>query len=380
MKRVRTADLHPGMITAEDVYSYNNQMIVPKNSVLDDKIITRLEFYSVLAVRISEAEDIVDEPSTTDPNSGKSESAPQSKRTEQFEISENSSYSQKIRSSKQFKDFEKNFLSTSESFSKTLHSIVDGNVEINPKELMSAVTSLIKDDMTPSGVFDMLHNMRQYDDFTYMHSMNVALIANVFAQWLHLGDEDKEILTVGGLLHDIGKLKVPDDIIHKPSKLTPEEYNIIKTHTLQGYNVLKESNLDGRIKECALMHHERCDGTGYPLGLMDENISPYAKILAICDVYDAMTAARIYRGPLCPFHVVGIFESEGLLKYDGKFLLTFLEHVALTYMNNRVRLSNGLEGEIVFMNKNQYSRPMVQTPDGFIDLSKSPSIYIETFV
>lgn len=368
MKRVRTADLHPGMITAEDVYSYNNQMIVPKNSVLDDKIITRLEFYSVLAVRISEEEDLQQQ----------EEAVPSP--TQSFEISENSSYAQKVRSSKQFKDFEKNFLSTTESFSKTLHGIIDKEAEINPKELMNTVTSLIPKGMTPSGIFDMLHNMRQYDDFTYMHSMNVALIANVFAQWLHLGDEDKEILTIGGLLHDIGKLKVPDDIIHKPTKLTPEEYNIIKTHTLQGYNILKETEVDGRIKECALMHHERCDGTGYPLGLMDENISPYAKILAICDVYDAMTAARVYRGPLCPFHVVGIFESEGLLKYDGKFLLTFLEHVALTYMNNRVKLSNGLEGEIVFMNKNQYSRPMVQTTDGFIDLSKEPSIYIETFV
>ena len=361
MKRVRTTDLRPGMKTAEDVYSYNNQMIVPKNSVLDDKIITRLEFYSVLAVRISDETDIIEEHPS-------------------YEILEESSYSQRVRSSKEFKEFEKSFLDATNAFSSSLNKIVDGDTEVNPKELMETVTSLIKPGMTPSGVFDMLHNMRQYDDFTYMHSMNVSLIANVFAQWLHLGDEDKEILTVGGLLHDIGKLKVPDNIIRKPTKLTPAEYNIIKTHALQGYNILKELNLDGRIKECALMHHERCDGSGYPLGLIGENISPYAKILSICDVYDAMTSARIYRGPLCPFHVVSIFETEGLLKYDSKFLLTFLERVVTTYMNNRVRLSNGVEGEIVFMNKNQYSRPMIQTSDDFIDLSKEPSLYIETFV
>ena len=246
---------------------------------------------------------------------------------------------------------------------------------------MSTVTNLISSDMTGTSVFDMLHNMRQYDDITYMHSMNVALIANTFAKWLHLGKEDTEIVTVGGLLHDIGKLKVPDNIIHKKSRLSPAEYNIIKTHAYQGYDILKNKpNLDGRIKECALMHHERCDGTGYPMGLVDENISPYAKIIAIADVYDAMTAARVYRGPLCPFHVIGIFESEGLQKYDSKFLLTFLEHVATTYMNNRVRLSNGQEGEVVFMNKSQYSRPMIQTSDSFIDLSTERGLYIETFV
>lgn len=361
MKRVRTADLRPGMKTAEDVYSYNNQMIVAKNSVLDDKIITRLEFYSVLAVRISEDSDVVEEHPS-------------------YEISENSSYSQKIRSSKEFQEFEKSFQATTEHISSTLNSIADGKFETTPKELAKTVTDLIAANSTPSGVFDMLHNMRQYDDLTYAHSLNVALIANVFASWLNLGEIDREILTVGALLHDIGKLKVPENIISKPSKLTPAEYNIIKTHTLQGYNILKDLDIDGRIKECALMHHERCDGTGYPLGLIGENISPYAKILAICDVYDAMTSARVYRGPLCPFHVVSIFESEGLLKYDGKFLLTFLEHIATTYMSNRVRLSNGLEGEIVFMNKNQYSRPMVNTSSGFFDLAKEPSLYIETFV
>ena len=102
--------------------------------------------------------------------------------------------------------------------------------------------------------------------------------------------------------------------------------------------------------------------------------------MAIADVYDAMTAARIYRGPLCPFKVISIFESEGLQKYDGHYILTFLEHVATTYMNNRVRLNNGMEGDVIFMNRNQYSRPMLQCADKFIDLSKEPDLYIETFV
>lgn len=366
MKRVRISDLRPGMKTAEDVFSYNNQMIVPKGSTLDDKVITRLEFYSVLAVRIMDENEEEAKAEGDSPVNG--------------EIQENSSYSQRIKNSKQFKKFEKSFLETTETFKENLRSITEPGAEVDSRSLIDSVTSLITEDMTGGSVFDMLHNMRQYDDFTYMHSMNVSLICNVFAKWLGMPEKDIDILTLGGLLHDIGKLKIPDNIIRKPEKLSPAEYNIIKTHSLQGYNILKDKNLDDNVKQCALMHHERCDGSGYPLGLADAKINSYAKIVAIADVYDAMTAARIYRGPLCPFKVISIFESEGLQKYDSHYILTFLEHVATTYMKNRVKLNNGMEGDVIFMNRNQYSRPMLQCGDKFIDLSREPDLYIETFV
>ena len=354
------------MKTAEDVFSYNNQMIVPKGAVLDDKVITRLEFYSVLAVRIAEeGEETADD--------AKDLQAP-------AEVNENLPYSQRVRNSKQFKKFEKTFLENSLVFKENLKNIAEAGAEIDSRSMIESITGLIPEDMTGSGVFDMLHNMRQYDDFTYMHSMNVALICNVFAKWLGMSEKDVDILTLCGLLHDIGKLKIPDNIIRKPDKLSPAEYNIIKTHSLQGYNILKDKNIDENVKQCALMHHERCDGSGYPLGLTDSKINSYAKIVAIADVYDAMTAARVYRGPLCPFKVISIFESEGLQKYDSHYILTFLEHVTTTYMNNRVKLNNGMEGDVIFMNRNQYSRPMIQCGDKFIDLSKEPDLYIETFV
>ncbi len=365
MKRVRISDLRPGMKTGEDVFSYNNQMIVPKGSTLDDKMITRLEFYSVLAIRI------VDDDEDDQGSDGQAASS---------DSVENIPYSQKVKNSKQFKNFEKSFLETTEIFKENLRKIAEEGAEIDSRAMIDSITSLIDDDMTGGSVFDMLHNMRQYDDFTYMHSMNVSLICNVFAKWLKMPSRDVEILTLGGLLHDIGKLKIPDNIIRKPDKLSPAEYNIIKTHSLQGYNILKVKNIDDNVKQCALMHHERCDGSGYPLGLTGDKINSYAKIVAIADVYDAMTAARIYRGPLCPFKVISIFESEGLQKYDGHYILTFLEHVATTYMNNRVKLNNGMEGDVIFMNRNQYSRPMLQCGDKFIDLSREPDLYIETFV
>ena len=361
MKRVRTADLIPGMVTAEDVYSYNNQMIIPNNTPLTDKMITRLEFYSVLAIRIKDEE-----------------APPVQDIIEQFDMP---SYSQRIKASAEFKEFEKNFVQTTEKFKRNLRSIVDERAPIDTRELFDHISNLMANQTSTVSIFDMLHNMRQYDDLTYAHCINVGLICNVFAKWLKLPQAEVEKMTLCGLLHDIGKLAIPDNIIRKPDKLSPAEYNIIKTHTLQGYNVLKEyPNINEDVKESALMHHERCDGTGYPLGLTADRINSYAKVVAIADVYDAMTAARVYRGPLCPFKVISIFENEGLNKYDSKFILVFLEHIATTYMKNRVRLSNGMEGEVIFMNKNALSRPMIQCRNRFIDLTKETDIYIETFV
>ena len=110
----------------------------------------------------------------------------------------------------------------------------------------------------------MLHNMREMDDSTYVHSINVALIATVLGRWLHMSEEELKILTSSGLLHDIGKLLIPKEILTKPKKLTEEEYTIIKTHPKKGFELLKTLDLDERILFSTLAHHERCDGSGYP--------------------------------------------------------------------------------------------------------------------
>ncbi len=362
MKRVRTAELRPGMKTAEDVYSYNNQMILPQDTILTDKMITRLEFYSILSIQILD------------------EDGAGNLRLTASRIQEGAPYSEKVKSSKQFKEFEKAYLRTAEGFKNDLHAIVEFRAQIDPQRMFNNIAGLITKNMTSNAVFDMLHNMREYDDYTYIHSLNVSLICNIFAKWLKLSRREIETVTLCGLLHDAGKLMIPESIMRKPGKLTPSEYNIVKTHSLQGYNILKDYNINANVKECALMHHERCDGTGYPLGLTGDRINPYAKIVAIADVYDAMTSARIYRGPLCPYKVISIFESEGLQKYEGKYILTFLQHIAETYMNNRVRLSNGLEGDVVFMNRNSLSKPLIQCGGEFVDLSRESGVYIETFV
>lgn len=403
MKRVRVSELVPGLTTAEDVYSFNNQLIVEKDTTLTDEMITRLEYHSVLSIRVNEDSfsgeakpddsDIsnifdmdLDSLFSFSDSESKPEEKPspvsQSQDTWGFsETPANLTYSQRVKATKQFMEFQKSFVANTEALEGHLHDIIKNN-SINTGVMLQSVTNLISQGTTTIGMFDMLHNMRSYDDLTYVHSMSVSLICNIFGRWLGFSDEDIRILTLAGLLHDIGKIAIPESIIKKPTKLTNEEYKEIKKHTVEGYKILKNLPIDSRIKDAALMHHERCDGTGYPLSINSEKISEFAKIVAIADVYDAMTAARVYRGPMCPFKVIAIFEEEGLQKYDSKYILTFLENVGQTYLNNRVVLNDGREGDIVLIHNNAISRPLIKLVDGsFIDLEKEnrDRLYIESF-
>lgn len=366
MKRVTIANLVPGMITAEDIFTYNNQLIVSKDTPLTDKIITRLEFYSIMSVRIYDA-----------PDDGSALQNPPPDPADQINGDQPIPYSEQIQNSPQFKEFKANFEQSIEDLKGNINEIVEKGAPIDVKASLEQTTRVFDTSQGNFSFFSMLHHMRQYDDLTYAHMMNVSLICRVLAQWLHFSEEDIEMATLCGLFHDIGKLAIPDEIIKKPDKLTNEEYKVIKTHTVEGYNILLKQDVSDHVKRSALMHHERCDdGGGYPLGVKADKIDKFAKIVAIADVYDAMTAARVYRGPLCPFTVIEIFEKEGLQRYETEYILCFLENVVLTYINNRVRLNDGREGDIVYINKNAFSKPLVKCGEEFVDLQKEKGLSI----
>ena len=163
-------------------------------------------------------------------------------------------------------------------------------------------------------------------------------------------------------------------------KLTDWEYRIMQTHPREGYEMLLSANVDRRILNAAYMHHERCDGAGYPQRLRADQIEPFAKLVAIADVYDAMTCARLYRGAMCPFKVIAVLEDEGLQKYDPQYILTFLKNIVDTYLLQSVRLSNGEVGQIVFINPNKLSRPTIRIKEKYIDLSTQSNLYIDSVV
>lgn len=355
MKRVKTVLLVPGMVVAKDVHNASNILVMGKNTVLSDESITKLAFHGIYSVYIKD--EVVEVPKPT------------------YERTYTPS---KIKETPEFKVFKENYDREVKSLEGTFNEIISQqSKKIGISDLCQKATCMLDDTRGGIHVFDILHNMRDYDDSTFNHCMNVALICNVFADWMHMSAMEKEIATVAGLLHDIGKLRIPEKIVKKAARLTDEEYDLIKTHPMEGYNILFESRFISSIQNASLMHHERVDGSGYPLGLKGNQIDKYAKMVAIADVYDAMTAARVYRGALCPFKVIEMFEQEGLSMFDPEYILVFMENIVQTYIKNWVRLSNGKEGEIVMLNKQKLSRPVVLCGTEFINLADHPEISIE---
>lgn len=348
------------MKLAKNVYNYDNhQLLVGAGTVLTDETISRLAYYSIIDVHIDE---------TYQPEPAAEEDTA------------DNSYVERLRQTPQFKKFKADFEDNADQFEKRINQVVKKNGDLHVDTLVDPVLKMVDETGNPSSVFDMLHALRSYDDLTYMHSINVSLICNVMGQWLKFPEEEVRILTAAGLLHDIGKILVPGDLISKPSRLTKHEYAIVQRHAYEGYMVLKDLDINDHIKNAALMHHERMDGSGYPLHLKGEQIDSYAKIVAIADVYDAMTSPRVYRGALCPFVAIALFEKEGLQKYETQYILTFLECIVNTYLLNRVKLSNGMEGEIVFINRDVLSKPTIKVGDAYVDLTQYPDISIEKII
>ncbi len=351
--RVMTDQAKAGMTVANDIYSSNDQLIISKDTVLDDRMITRLRLYHIFGILVYKKEKVVE---TSD------------------------SYIELLRNTPEFKKFNRTYVNTINEVEDSFDHVLKGTSDFNIDELLVNTDRILKEGRNGAHVLEMLHGIRDYDDITYVHSLNVSLICNIFGGWLRLPEEDIRALTTAGLLHDIGKLLIPEEIITKDGKLTEEEFKIVKTHTIKGYQVVKDQPIDIRIKHSILMHHERCDGSGYPNGFVSEQIDKFAKIIAIADVYDAMTSNRRYRNAICPFDVVENFERDGFLKFDPGYLMVFMEHIVQSYLHNIVRLNDGREGEVIMINKLSLSRPVIKTGDNFVDLSKEHKLKIQKII
>ncbi len=364
--KIKTAFAEPGMIIGKDIHSASDHYIAGPGTTLTDRMITRLKFYSIDEIYIVNPEYLR--------MKKEKPAAPAPKKP--IKISE-SSYTGKLKKTSEYRQFSRSFYTSLVSFKEQVNTLIYDKAPINTEEMLSGISKVMASCDNPNALLDMMMCIRNLDDATYVHSMNVALICNLFATWTKMPKEEAQNLTLAGMLHDLGKMMIPKEILTKPGKLTNEEYRIIQEHPVLGYNILKDQNVDKHVALAALMHHERCDGNGYPGKLSAKKIDPYAKIVAIADVYDALTSARCYRGPVCPLEVIGVFQTDGLTQYDTKSLMIFLDQVMYSYLHHTVRLSNGEIGRIVMMNRNTLSRPVIAISDTrFIDLRDERDITI----
>lgn len=374
-KRILTSRATQNMIVADDVYTSDDKLVIPEGTVLTEDIIDSLKEYGVFAIRIKVDDDGNNAASENEKVMPDGDEVLKEQRQEikNSAEQEHESFLKQVKESKEFEVFHSAFVDSVDNLKNVFSKVVMHNEQIDGESILSDVENVVSKGRNSIHILDMLQCMRGYDDVTYVHSVNVALLSNMIGRIVYqdISDEELKVLTLAGLLHDIGKMMVPDNIIQKKGRLTLPEYNLVKTHVLFGNNILKGiDNLDPRIAEVAMRHHERCDGTGYPGGYKREQIEPFARIVAIADTYDAMTSDRAYRAAICPFDVIEMFEREGIVKYDVAFLLPFLEKAVQAYMNTDVRLSTNQIGKVIMINKNEFSKPVVQVGDEFYDLSK----------
>lgn len=358
-KIITTEEAVPGMVVADDIFGLQDYLIIPAHSELTNHSITRLRFYAIDQITIEVNED--GNPETVD-----------------LEEMISDTYTEYIQKTSEFKKFQTSFNSAVEDFKASIETL-NGKLKqpIVPDHLLEDMKNILTETRNGTHIVHMLECLQDSSDVTYSHSISVAVLCNVIGHWLKYSDEDIRNLTLAGMLHDIGKTTIPSAIIDKPSRLTPAEFEIIKSHPQNGYNLLIDQHLNSHILNATLMHHERIDGSGYPRGLKGAQIDDFAQIVAIADVYIAMINPRVYRRKNCPFDAMSVFEQEGYQMFSPRILLPFLEGMANTYVNATVALSDDSVGEIILIDSQHITRPLVKVGNSYIDLKKHPSLHIQ---
>ncbi|WP_077341546.1 HD-GYP domain-containing protein [Pseudocolwellia agarivorans] len=237
----------------------------------------------------------------------------------------------------------------------TLNKIIDTNAVQESTDAI--VDSIFRN---PDALLCMTR-LRMKDDYLVEHSLNVSILMTIFCKHLNIERKVMEQLALGAFLHDIGKVLIPDHILHKPSKLTSDEYEIMKTHVVLGVEALKETpHVSNIVMSVVKEHHERIDGKGYPNQLEAKDISLYGRMIAIVDSYDAMTAERVYKAGMHPIRAFKILMSESPNSYDKALVEQFIQCLGLYPIGTLVKLNSGKVGLISRLNKNKPLNPFVR--------------------
>ncbi|WP_047150479.1 HD-GYP domain-containing protein [Aneurinibacillus tyrosinisolvens] len=357
MRLISITRCQPGMVLAKPIYTDTGTVLLNRDVSLTDSMIQRLKQKGINTLYIRD------------------------KATEDIEVNEVISEE------------------TRRSAMKTIHQsftdIILSEQKWKTRLSMQAVTSfrtmfesILYDLKKNRNAMNLLTNIYTHDNYVYAHSLNVAIYSAALA--IQQGYNDKELteIGIGALFHDIGKLMLPEEILNKPDRLTEDEFEIIKKHAEYGFEFLR--NQDGislLSAHCAYQHHERMNGSGYPRGLKGDEIHRFARVMAVCDVFDALTTNRVYRKAMLPHEAVEIlYTGAGDGQFESKLVEGFRDTIAIYPLGITVVLNTGEVGVVVDYNRRLPSRPIVRItkhPDGRdvdkyyeIDLSKELTIMI----
>lgn len=323
MQRISLHNLKPGMVVARNIYSADGQLMLCADVTLTAAYIKRLLQLEIASVYIKHAS---------------------------------------------FPDLEMPEILREETRVQTTKNIkkVFENVQICNKLELSAlqptIQTIVAEITRNRNAMIHLTDVRLYDDYTFAHSVNVCALATMIAVTRDYTPARLGELALGALLHDIGKTLVPLNILNKPGKLSDDEFMIMRTHSEAGFELLRKSCAEMSVvpMHVAYQHQERYDGKGYPRGLKEGQIHEYARIVAIADVYDALTSDRPYRKAMLPHQAYEILLASSGTHFDSELLQSFLNHVAIYPVGSTVQLNTGEFGVVTSVPSGLPFLPVIQ--------------------
>jgi HD-GYP domain-containing protein (c-di-GMP phosphodiesterase class II) len=258
---------------------------------------------------------------------------------------------------------------------------IEFNKEIPVAEIEKTILPTVNKISNDSNIFNLFEAVRAKDDYTHQHNIGVGVLATLIGKWLKISGDDLTTLSLAAILHDVGKVKLPIDLLHKDGELTANEYKLIQQHTVLGYQMLRETpDLKPQIAAVALQHHEKEDGSGYPLGLKGNKIDLFSKIVAVADIFHAMSSNRPYHEPV-PFHSIVKQMKQGIFgELEPQIVSVFLRNITRKLVGTQVVLMDGRFGEIVYINPHDDLKPMIKVNNVFIDLSKERHLHIKEII
>jgi putative nucleotidyltransferase with HDIG domain len=353
MRLVSINNSKAGMILARPIYNGNGKLLVAEGMTLNERFISRFKDHGIGSLYIKDkvTDDIIIE-----------DVIPLEVRVQAMET---------IKST--FSNIKKNKGRVSDVIK------VDGFKQM--------IHSILKGIQSSNRAIALLSDIHITDHYVYAHSLNVMIYTLGLAIEKGFNDEQLCEISLGCLLHDIGKMMIPKEILYKPGKLSDAEFEVIKNHPLFGFEILrKQEDIPLLAAHCALQHHEKWDGSGYPYGLKGENIHPYARLIAVADVFDALTSNRSYRNAMLPHEAMDIIYAETHSHFEQEAVEIFRKKIVMYPIGLTVQLSTGETGVVVDNNAHFTTRPIVrifrsasgETLQAFteIDLSKNLSIMI----
>ncbi len=232
---------------------------------------------------------------------------------------------------------------------------------INPDQAENVVENIITSAFRNQDALISLLRIKQADEYTYLHSISSCVLLVSFCKYLGLDQKLIKDVAIGGLLHDVGKMKIPDEIISKPGKLSETEYELIKKHVEYGLEIIGDTPGISQIsRDIISQHHERIDGTGYPKGLKGNENSKFGQMAAIVDIYDAMTSQRCYRDKLQPTAVLSKLYDWGKAHFDNELVKQFIQCVGIYPVGTLIRLKNGFLAVVINRGNKNMLLPIIR--------------------